>query len=263
MSKKLHINSNKLPRLKAVSSLSNPIETIAEKYLFKPESIASNRANYRQPWNGFVPACTLDNHGDSHALPIQKANIKVNGLYKGIQIIGDKWMRMACDEAKKSVENQGGPFGAVLLQIDVDSSQVIRYWVNHNQVTSINDPTAHAEVMAIRSACQSLGVFNLGRIEKENSLLPQPGAISYCVIYSSAEPCPMCYSAIFWANISTLFFAATRSDSSVEGVDFSDEKIYNELSKPYSERTLRAYQCTTDNSLDAFNLWKRSPKTPY
>ena len=242
---------------------SDPIETSGERYCFKPDFIDTTAANYQQPWNGFVPACTLENHSDSEVPPVQRANIKIEDLYKGIQIVGDKWMRMACDEAKKSVENQGGPFGAVLLQIDVDSNQVVRYWVNHNRVTSINDPTAHAEVMAIRSACHSLGVFNLGHIAKEESLLPQPGATSCCLIYSSSEPCPMCYSAICWANISTLFFAATRFDSSVEGVDFSDEKIYNELSKPYSERTLKAYQCTTDNSLDAFNLWKRSPKTPY
>jgi guanine deaminase len=139
----------------------------------------------------------------------------------------------------------------------------LRYWKDHNQVTSTNDPTAHAEIAAVRSACNSLGVFDLGRIAKEKSKLPQPGKWSYCVIYSSVEPCPMCYSAIYWARIPMLFFAATRFDCSVKGVSFSDEEIYDELSKPYSERALKVFQCTTDNSLDAFNLWKRSPKTPY
>jgi guanine deaminase len=261
--KKQQQNSTNRNKESSETYLSDPIEISGERFSFTPDFIDMNQANYQQPWNGFAPACTLENQNDSEALPLQKANIKIKGLYKGIQVAGDKWMHMACAEAKKSVENHGGPFGAVLLQIDVESSQIVRYWVNHNKVTSIHDPTAHAEVMAIRSACHCLGVFNLGHIAKKESLLPQPGAISYCVIYSSAEPCPMCYSAICWANISTLFFAATRSDSSVEGVNFSDEKIYNELSKPYSERTLKAYQCTTDNSLDAFNLWKRSPKTPY
>jgi len=144
-----------------------------------------------------------------------------------------------------------------------ETNQVIRYWKNHNQVTRINDPTAHAEVMTIRSACNSLGVFNLGEIKKEDSLLDQPGEISYCIIYSSAEPCPMCYSAICWANLQALLFAATRFDAAVQGVNFSDEEIYNELETPYPNRNLKVFQSTTRNSLDAFNLWKRSIKTNY
>lgn len=90
-----------------------------------------------------------------------------------------------------------------------------------------------------------------------------PSGISYCVIYSSAEPCPMCYSAICWANLQALVFAATRFDAAVEGVNFSDEEIYNELATPYPNRKLKVIPATTGNSLDAFNLWKRSEKTNY
>jgi guanine deaminase len=244
------------------SFLSHPIDANKEPYHIIPVPLAANDPNCQQPWSGFDPACTLQTRGRP-PLPLQKANIKTGGLYNGIQIAGDQWMRMACEEATASVRNNGGPFGAVLLQIDKDSSSVLRYWKNHNQVTSINDPTAHAEVMAIRSACNSLGVFQLGHIEKQDSKLPQEGASSYCALYASAEPCPMCFSAICWARIPLLFFAATRFDTAVPGVDFSDVEILSELSKPYCDRTLKVYQCTVGNSLDAFNLWKRSPKTPY
>lgn len=254
--------NNQNTRETAGSFFSGPIEANKEPYLFIPLPLDTSDPNSQQPWSGFDPACTLQT-GDGSQLPLQKTNIKRGGLYDGIQIAGDQWMRMACEEATASVRNGGGPFGAVLLQIDQESSRVLRYWKNHNQVTSMNDPTAHAEVMAIRSACHSLGVFHLGHIEKQHSQLPQEGLSSYCVLYASAEPCPMCFSAICWAKIPMLLFAATRFDTAVPGVDFSDEKIHAELSKQYSVRTVRVFQCTTDNSLDAFNLWKRSPQKPY
>lgn len=189
--------------------------------------------------------------------------IKPAYIYNGIEIRGDKWIELACEEAVNSVKHGGGPFGALILQIDSNSGRIIRYWVNHNQVTAANDPTAHAEVMAIRSACKSLGVFNLGEIKKEEAVLPQPGNESYCIIYSSGEPCPMCYSAICWAGLKCLYFAATRFDAAMEGVNFSDEKIYNELALPYKERNIAVYKCKTDKSLDAFNLWKITDKIEY
>lgn len=216
-----------------------------------------------QPWSGLIPDCTLENKELCANLPVQTSNIKVNEIYYGIEHESDQWMKLACETAYDSVNNEGGPFGAVILQIDFQSNEIIRYWRNHNQVTDINDPTAHAEVMTIRSACKSLGVFNLGEISKDHSLLDQPGEKSYCVIYSSAEPCPMCYSAICWANIHTLLFAATRYDAAAQGVDFSDEEIYAELAVPYSDRKMKVCQCATPNSLDAFNTWKRSEKIPY
>ena len=243
--------------------LAPPVDGEGKVFSFTPVSIDTSDPDYHQPWDGYVPDCTLENQDNCRYFPVQTANIKVQDLYNGIEIEGDEWMRMACAAAKKSAGEQGGPFGAVILQIDNDTNQILRYWVNHNQVTSTNDPTAHAEVMTIRSACASLGVFNLGVIEKEESKLPQPGQLSHCIIFSSAEPCPMCYAAICWANLPMLFFAATRFDAAAQGVNFSDEAIYEEFAKPYAERTIKVYQCTVGNSLDSFNLWKRSEKTPY
>jgi tRNA(Arg) A34 adenosine deaminase TadA len=184
-------------------------------------------------------------------------------IYSGIESEGDIWMKLACDAATESVKSGGGPFGAVILQIDKETNRIIRYWKTNNQVTQTNDPTAHAEVNAIRSACKSLGVFNLGVIKKSESLLEQPGEFSYCVIYSSTEPCPMCYSAIHWARIPALLFAATRFDAGAEGIGFSDEEIYRELALPYPERKTKVCKCSVDNSVDAFELWKRVDKIEY
>ena len=243
--------------------LSLPIEVGGEIYDLNSTPMNPESTNYQQAWNGYKPECTLENKAECQLVPIQTANIKHKNLYRAIEIEGDKWMKLACETAKNSVIEKGGPFGAIVLQIDSETNEIIRYWTNHNQVTSTNDPTAHAEIMTIRSACKSLGVFKLDEIKKEDSQLSQPGELSHCIIYSSTEPCPMCYSAICWAKIPALFFAATRFDSGVKGVDFSDEEIYNELAKPYAERKMIIYQCTTDNSLDAFNLWKRTPNIKY
>lgn len=247
----------------APAHLSTPTEVEGQEYEFKPVPLVSGGVDYHQPWSGYAPKCTLEDQEDCKYYPVQTANIKVNGIYSGIEVEGDRWMQLACLAARESVEEKGGPFAALILQIDDSSDQILRYWINHNQVTSALDPTAHAEIMAIRSACASLGVFDLGSIRKDESKLPQPGDLSHCVIYSSAEPCPMCYAAICWANIPMLLFAATRFDAATQGVDFSDEAIYEELSRPYSERFVGVYQCTVDNSLDSFNLWKVSRKVQY
>ncbi|MGD2142315.1 MAG: nucleoside deaminase, partial [Candidatus Bathyarchaeota archaeon] len=119
------------------------------------------------------------------------------------------WIEMACNEAKQSLEMGGGPFGAVLLQIDDETGEVIRLWKDHNHVVEQRDPTAHAEISVIRSACRELGVHLLGRIDKAQSRLPQKGETSHCEIYSSCEPCPMCFSAILWARIPVLVFSAS------------------------------------------------------
>lgn len=247
----------------APAHLSTPTEVEGQEYEFKPVPLVSGGVDYHQPWSGYAPKCTLEDQEDCKYYPVQTANIKLNDIYSGIEVEGDRWMQLACQAARESVEEKGGPFAAVILQIDNNSNRILRYWINYNQVTSAIDPTAHAEIMAIRSACATLGVFDLGKIRKKEAKLPQPGELSHCVIYSSAEPCPMCYAAICWANIPMLFFAATRFDAAAQGVDFSDEAIYEELAKPYSERFVRVYQCTVDNSLDSFNLWKVSPKIPY
>ncbi len=246
------------------SFLSKPISGMGKVYQAPSSQIIdTNKPNYKQPWSKYIPECTLHDKLDCQNYSIQKSNIKKEGIYQGIEIEGDKWMKRVCKIAKDSVKNKGGPFGAIVLQIDDKTNELLRFWESNNQVTFSNDPSAHAEIMAIRSACHSLGVFNLGKIKKEESKMKQTGETSSCVIYSSTEPCPMCYSAIYWANISTLFFAATKFDAAAKGVGFSDEAIYQELAKPYHKRKTKVFQCATDNSLDAFNLWKRSDKKQY
>lgn len=237
-----------------------------EKYEGEPKEITPLNPMFDvQKWSGYCPDCK---RADAKNFPCQTANIKAGGIYRGIQVGGNKWMEMACDQARQSVEHGGGPFGAVILQIDDKSGKVIRYWRNNNHVAEWVDPTAHAEVTTIRAACKQLGVFDLGKIEKsdKNLKLAQPGKTSHCVIYSSAEPCPMCYAAIRWARIDTLVFAATRFDAAVQGCGFSDEPIYVELATPMVDRKALGfdiYQSTVPNSLDAFNAYKRIDSTKY
>lgn len=215
-------------------------------------------------WDHFCPPCTLTDKTQCAARPCQEYNLLPGLVYKGIEAEGDKWMRMASEEALKSVKSGDGPFGAVIVQVDDDTGKIIRYWTNHNHVTEWNDPTAHAEVITIRSVAKELGVLNLGHISQKDSKLPQPGKWSHCIIYSSAEPCPMCLSAIYWAGIKKLVFAATRFDAAVKGVDFSDEMIYQELTRPYIKRRyMEVVHANVDNSLDAFNYYKRSPVPRY
>lgn len=223
--------------------LAQPIEIPSED--FEPGTPGSNKLNFNEMY------------------PVQAENLKPGDVYSSIETDGNKWMEHSCNMALQSVKSGGGPFGAVMVQVDDRTHKIIRYWEASNRVTEQNDPTAHAEVMAIRSACASLGVYNLGEINKDASNLPQPGKTSHCEIYSSCEPCPMCYSAILWARIPRLYFAATRYDAAVPGVEFSDEEIYEELKVPYSERNIQVQQCHVPNSLDAFNLWKNSEKQAY
>ncbi|UCD46233.1 MAG: nucleoside deaminase [Candidatus Bathyarchaeota archaeon] len=170
---------------------------------------------------------------------------------------------MACEEARWSVEVGGGPFGAVLLQIDDGTGEAIRFWRDHNHVVEHSDPTAHAEISVIRSACHELGVHDLGEIRGSESKLPQEGEISHCEIYSSCEPCPMCYSAISWARIPVLVFSATRFEASDERVGFLDDHIYEELRKDYPRRKIRVYQALCPGTLDAFELWKKGDYARY
>jgi guanine deaminase len=217
-----------------------------------------------QEWDGYNPDCTLKNQDTRENFPPQTSNIKISGVYDGIEVLTNKWMDMAAEEALLSVKNGGGPFGAVILQIDDDSNRVIRCWRNHNHVPEWNDPTAHAEVTTIRAVCDQLGTFDMGNIEKGKSKLSQNSKTSHCVIYSSAEPCPMCYAAIYWARIPELFFAATRYDAAAQGVNFSDEELYADLARSYNDRKhTKVHQCTSPKSLDAFNHWKRSSVTQY
>ena len=127
----------------------------------------------------------------------------------------------------------GGPFGAVIVR---DERIIAEGW---NQVTSDCDPTAHAEIVAIRRACRALASFRL------------PGASLYC----SCEPCPMCLAAIYWARLEAVYFAAGQEDAAAIG--FDDAFIYQELSKPWSERRLKASQGPRQQALRVFAAWCR------
>ncbi|MEP7149132.1 MAG: nucleoside deaminase, partial [Acidobacteriota bacterium] len=125
----------------------------------------------------------------------------------------ETFMRRAIELAQKGAdENLGGPFGCVVVK----DGRIVGE--GSNQVTSTNDPTAHAEIVAIRSACRELGSFQLDG----------------CVIYTSCEPCPMCFGAIYWARPKGIFIAATREDAAAAG--FDDEVFYSELEKPNDQR---------------------------
>jgi len=148
----------------------------------------------------------------------------------------EEFMRMAIALSVKNVsENIGGPFGAVVVK---DGKLVAG---SANKVTSTNDPTAHAEVSAIRLACTELNTFDL----------------TDCVIYTSCEPCPMCLAAIYWARISTIYYANTKVDA--ENIGFSDKFIYEEIEKPMEKRTLPVVQMMRNEAIKAFNLWETSP----
>ena len=137
---------------------------------------------------------------------------------------------------EKMEAGEGGPFGAVIVK---DGGVIGRGW---NRVTSANDPTAHAEIMAIRDACRTLQSFDL----------------SGCEIYSSCEPCPMCLAAIYWARIDRLYFAATRDDAAHAG--FDDAHFYEEIAKPRHARRLAAEQLLQNEARKAFDLWMKKPE---
>ena len=130
---------------------------------------------------------------------------------------------------------RGGPFGAVVVR----EGKIVAEGVN--QVTSTNDPTAHAEVLAIRQACAKLGVFEL----KDSEL------------YTSCEPCPMCLGAIYWARLSRVYFANTAEDAAK--IDFDDSFIYSELKRPHSQRRVPTIQMMREEALAGFRAWADKP----
>jgi guanine deaminase len=129
----------------------------------------------------------------------------------------------------------GGPFGAVIAR---DGGIIAE---GANQVTSSNDPTAHAEVLAIRAACTKLKAFEL----------------QGCDIYTSCEPCPMCLGAIYWARLSRVYFASAAADASKAG--FDDSLIYREIAQPHAQRTIPMIQMMREESLAAFRAWDEKP----
>lgn len=130
---------------------------------------------------------------------------------------------------------EGGPFGAVIVR---DGGIIARGW---NLVTTTNDPTAHAEVVAIREACARLGTFRLDG----------------CVLYASCEPCPMCLAAAYWSRVSRLVFAASREDAAAAG--FDDDFLYRELPLPVSSRQLPTTQSLREEARKVFREWLAKP----
>ena len=142
-----------------------------------------------------------------------------------------EFLRMAAEKSERSVENGGGPFGAVIVKND----EVLA--VESNSVTIDNDPTAHAEVNAIRSACRKVGSFKLDG----------------CYVYSSCEPCPMCLSALYWAGVARIYYGNTKEDA--DAIDFSDKFIYEELERPKSLRSFACIHLTDSGAIKAFRMW--------
>jgi guanine deaminase len=144
----------------------------------------------------------------------------------------EDWMKAAIALSVEGVRHgEGGPFGAIVVK---DGKIVGR---GNNQVTTTNDPTAHAEVVAIRDACKNLGTFQLDD----------------CVIYTSCEPCPMCLGAIYWARPSQVFYACTKADAAASG--FDDQFIYDEIDKDLGNRRIPFVQIGRAAAQEAFRIW--------
>lgn len=147
-----------------------------------------------------------------------------------------QFIKEAITVALKGVtENKGGPFGCVIVK----SGKVIASGCN--EVVSSNDPTAHAEVVAIRHACQFLKTHQL----------------QGCTIYTSCEPCPMCLGAIYWARPDRIVYACTRQEAASAG--FDDEFIYKEILLPPNTRSIPMHQCGQEQGLQVFRLWEKKP----
>jgi tRNA(Arg) A34 adenosine deaminase TadA len=151
------------------------------------------------------------------------------------------FMQMAIDLATENVTSgAGGPFGAVVVL----NGEVVATGVNC--VTANNDPTAHAEVMAIRAACRRLGTFQL----------------TGCEVYTSCEPCPMCLAALYWSRCAAIFFGNTAQDAADAG--FDDSFLYTEVQKPIEDRTIPTAQLLSEQAIVSFQTWcKRTERIDY
>ncbi|MDW8304982.1 MAG: nucleoside deaminase [Acidobacteriota bacterium] len=152
-----------------------------------------------------------------------------------------KFMLRAIELARQGVDsNLGGPFGAVIVK----DGRIIGEGCN--RVTSTNDPTAHAEIVAIRNACLQLNSFSL------------EGA----AIYTSCEPCPMCLGAIYWARIKKIFYACTRKDAA--SIGFDDDFIYKEINLFPEKRSIKGVNFMREEAMKVFKMWEEKPdKIPY
>jgi tRNA(Arg) A34 adenosine deaminase TadA len=142
------------------------------------------------------------------------------------------YIKRAIDLAVENVEKGGGPFGAVIVM----NGEIVAEGVN--RVTANNDPTAHAEVNAIRTACKKLNTFNL----------------QGCELYTSCEPCPMCLGAIYWSHISHVYYGCNKNDAADAG--FDDSFIYKELALDPQKRSLPSDVLMADEAKKAFDAWK-------
>ena len=151
------------------------------------------------------------------------------------------FMKRAIELSLENVRSgRGGPFGCVIAR----DGDVIAEAVN--EVTASNDPTAHAEILAIRRASQKLGCFEL----------------TGCALYTSCEPCPMCLSAIYWARIERIYFANLSADAAKSG--FDDSAIYAEMKRPPTQRKIPMIHMLREDALAAFRAWEKQPgKIPY
>jgi tRNA(Arg) A34 adenosine deaminase TadA len=150
-------------------------------------------------------------------------------------------MRRAIELSRIHMEaGEGGPFGAVVVK---DGQILGEGW---NRVTSTCDPTAHAEMVAIRRACERLGTFTL----------------KGCEIYTSCEPCPMCLSAIYWARLDRIWYGNTQADAAA--IQFDDEWLYREVALPISERSVSTVELLREEALAVFQAWEaKADKTRY
>ena len=142
-----------------------------------------------------------------------------------------RFMQMAIDLSIENVANGGGPFGAVIVR----NGEIIANGTN--RVTANNDPTAHAEVSAIREACAKIGNFKL----------------EGCVCYTSCEPCPMCLSALYWAGVSRIVYGNTKEDA--KAINFDDSFIYDEIAKPYALRAIPCQNFMRKEAFEGFRAW--------
>lgn len=152
----------------------------------------------------------------------------------------EELMRKAIELSVENVENGGGPFGAVIAK----DGQIVATGVN--RVTSNCDPTAHAEVSAIRAACEKLETFDLSGYE----------------IYTSCEPCPMCLGAIYWAHLDKMYYGNNKTDA--KNIGFDDSFIYDELELPKDRRKLPSEIVLPEEAIKAFDMWmKKEDKVEY
>jgi len=155
--------------------------------------------------------------------------------------VKEEYMQAAIAESKRGMDNnEGGPFGAVIVK----DGKIIGK--GNNRVTSSNDPTAHAEVTAIRDACKRIENFELDG----------------CEIYTSCEPCPMCLAAIYWARIDCIYYANTKQDAA--DIEFDDDFFYQELDKPIDKRSIPMKQMMRSEAIEVFTAWiNKVDKIPY